>query len=56
LSLPPFVWRLAFGLARPLLPGATAAMGQRMGADLIFDGGPAKRDFGWAPRRFDPRF
>lgn len=56
ISLPPWVWGLAFALARPLLPGATAAMGTRMETDLAFDGGPAVRDFGWAPRGFDPRF
>jgi nucleoside-diphosphate-sugar epimerase len=55
-SLPPWLWRLAFAAARPLLPGATAAMGNRMETDLTFDGGPAARDFGWAPRRFDPKF
>jgi hypothetical protein len=31
-------------------------MGARMAADLAFDGGPAARDFGWAPRAFHPRF
>ena len=55
-SLPPWLWRLAFAVAQPLLPGATAAMGTRMAADLTFDGGPARRDFGWAPRAFRPRF
>lgn len=56
IALPPALWRFAFSLARPLLPGATAAMGTRMAADLTFDGGPARRDFGWAPRAFRPRF
>ncbi len=55
-SLPPWVWSLAFAVARPLLPGATAAMGSRMETDLAFDGGPASADFGWAPRAFDPQF
>jgi nucleoside-diphosphate-sugar epimerase len=55
-SLPPWLWHLAFAVARPLLPGATAAMGNRLEADLIFDSDPAARDFGWAPRGFDPRF
>ena len=54
--LPPWLWRLAFAVARPLLPGATAAMGHRMETDLTFDGRPAARDFGWAPRGFDPKF
>lgn len=56
LAVPPVVWRLGFRLARPLLPGATAAMGSRMEADLVFDAAPAVRDFGWSPRPFRPRF
>ena len=55
-ALPPWLWRLAFAVARPLLPGATAAMGHRMETDLTFDSGPAARDFGWAPRGFNPKF
>ena len=55
-SVPPPLWRLALALAAPLLPGATGAMGDRMAADLTFDAAPAQRDFGWAPRRFQPRF
>ncbi len=54
--VPMAVWRLAFALASPLLPGATAAMGARMSEDLVFDGRPAARDFGWRPRDFHPRF
>jgi nucleoside-diphosphate-sugar epimerase len=56
LPVPPLLWRLGLAAARPLLPGATAAMGERMAADLTFDGRPAARDFGWAPRPFRPRF
>jgi nucleoside-diphosphate-sugar epimerase len=56
LSLPEPVWRLAFALARPLLPGATAQMGSRMSADLAFDGSAARADFGWNPRGFHPDF
>lgn len=55
-SVPAPLWRLAFAMASPLLPGATFAMGARMAEDLTFDGGPASRDFGWAPRAFHPRF
>jgi hypothetical protein len=54
--LPQGLWRLAFALARPVLPGATAQMGARMSADLAFDGQPAARDFGWSPRPFRPDF
>jgi nucleoside-diphosphate-sugar epimerase len=56
LRLPEPLWRLAFALTRRWLPGASAAMGERMNQDLAFDGGPASRDFGWAPRPFKPVF
>jgi nucleoside-diphosphate-sugar epimerase len=56
LYAPEPLWRLAFALARRRLPGATAAMGERMNQDLTFDAGPAERDFGWAPRAFRPVF
>lgn len=54
--VPPALWRFGLRLAAPLLPGATAAMGDRMAEDLVFDAEPARRDFGWAPRPFRPRF
>lgn len=53
---PVVVWRLGLHLAGDRLPGATAAMGERMNQDLTFDGEPAARDFGWAPRMFKPVF
>lgn len=53
---PVALWRLGFQLAGDRLPGATAAMGERMNQDLTFDGEPAARDFGWAPRMFKPVF
>lgn len=56
LSLPPALWRVGLTLASPLLPGATAQMGQRMDKDLVFDDSAARQDLGWSPRRFDPRF
>ncbi len=56
LTVPPPVWRLGLTLASPVLKGATSAMGQRMAQDLTFDAGPARDDFGWAPRPFRPRF
>jgi nucleoside-diphosphate-sugar epimerase len=56
IAAPEWLWRLAFTLARPLLPGATAQMGARMGEDLTFNNGPAKRSFGWNPRSFHPKF
>ncbi|CAN5171373.1 NAD-dependent epimerase/dehydratase family protein [soil metagenome] len=55
-SVPPPLWRLALALASPILPGATAAMGDRMSADLVFDAEPARRDLDWAPRAFHPKF
>ena len=56
ISMPEWLWRTAFTLARPILPGATAQMGARMGEDLTFDNGPATRSFGWNPRGFRPNF
>lgn len=56
LCAPPSLWRFGFWLAGDRLPGATAAMGERMNQDLTFDGEPAARDFGWAPRTFKPVF
>jgi nucleoside-diphosphate-sugar epimerase len=56
LTAPPALWRLGLALASPLLPGATAAMGQRMAKDLTFDGSDAASDLGWAPRPFRPDF
>ena len=53
---PAALWRLGFRLAGDRLPGATAAMGERMNQDLTFDGEPAARDFGWEPRMFKPVF
>jgi nucleoside-diphosphate-sugar epimerase len=55
-AVPPPIWRLGLTLARPVLKGATSAMGQRMAKDLTFDAGPAAVDFGWSPRPFRPRF
>jgi nucleoside-diphosphate-sugar epimerase len=54
--LPEGLWRLAFAVARPLLPGATAQMGARMSEDLTFDGAAATADFGWTSRPFRPDF
>jgi nucleoside-diphosphate-sugar epimerase len=56
LSVPPLLWRAAFGLARPLFPRANVAMGTRMMKDMAFDATPAIRDFGWNPRKFKPVF
>lgn len=55
-SAPPFMWRFAFALARPLFPHANVAMGNRMSKDMVFDASPAVEDFGWNPRAFRPRF
>ncbi len=56
LQLPAWLWAAIFVAVRRFLPGATAAMGRRMATDLTFDGSPAARDFGWAPRPFNPKF
>ena len=55
-GVPEAAWALAFALARPLLPGATAQMGARMSEDLTFDSGAAGQDFGWNPKAFRPNF
>ena len=56
ISTPPFLWRAAFAAAKPLLPNANVAMGNRMAKDMVFDASPAIADFGWSPRGFHPRF
>jgi len=56
ISIPPFLWRAAFAIAKPLFPGANAAMGTRMMKDMGFDSTPAALDFGWKPRMFNPAF
>jgi len=56
ISIPPFIWRIAFFFAKPLFPGANVAMGTRMMKNMAFDSAPAARDFGWNPRRFNPVF
>jgi len=55
-SVPEPLWRGAFTLVEPLLPGATVGMGLRMNEDLTFDSDEARRDFAWRPRAFRPRF
>ena len=56
IAVPPPLWRLGLSLMGSHLPGATAAMGSRMGEDLAFDPAPARRDFDWSPRPFRPLF
>lgn len=56
LPMPTWLFALLMRLAKPFYPGATVAMGTRMGRDLTFDSAEAIRDFGWAPRGFHPRF
>jgi len=56
LPMPTWLFALIMRLAKPFYPGATTAMGTRMGQDLTFDSAEAVRDFGWAPRDFRPKF
>lgn len=56
ISVPPWLWRAGFGLAKPLYPDSNVAMGIRMMKDMTFDATPAVRDFGWNPRGFRPIF
>jgi nucleoside-diphosphate-sugar epimerase len=55
-AAPPFVWRAAFALAKPLFRNYNVAMGKRMAKDMVFDATPAIEDFGWNPRQFRPQF
>ncbi len=56
LSLPPALLRVAYTLAKPVLPGSTEDMILRVNEDLVFDLADARRDLGWAARDFHPRF
>jgi hypothetical protein len=56
IPIPPALWRAAFCLAKPFVPNANVAMGNRMAKDMIFDSAPAMEDFGWNPREFHPKF
>ena len=56
ISVPVFLWRAGFALAKPLFPGSNVAMGLRMMKDMTFNSTPAIRDFGWNPRAFKPVF
>ena len=55
-SIPPWLWRVAFVAINPLFPGANVAMGLRMMKDMTFDASPAINDLGWKPRDFLPTF
>lgn len=57
LRLPTSLFRIAVATARrlDLIGGIGHGMLDRLDADLVFDGGDARRDFGYAPRRFEPR-
>ena len=54
--LPAPLFRLALGIARTggIARDLTGDAVRRMGEDLVFDAGPARRDFGYAPRPFAP--
>src|SRR5216683_3611624 len=56
IPIPPALWRAAFSVAKPFVPHANVAMGNRMAKDMIFDSAPAMEDFGWNPREFRPKF
>ena len=55
LRLPDALFRFGAAIARPFVPGATPAVLARLREDLVFDAGDAQRDFGYAPRAFQPR-
>lgn len=54
LPAPLFAGALALARASGRLQGLTAAAVARMREDLVFDAGPAQRDFGYRPRPFRP--
>ena len=51
---PLFRFALALGRRAGIARGLGDAAVRRMGQDLVFDGQPAARDLGYAPRRFQP--
>ena len=57
IQVPGGLFKLALGVAHALgrLRGLGNAALARMGEDLVFDAEPARRDFGYAPRRFEPQ-
>lgn len=55
-SVPPWLWRIAFAAINPLYPSANVAMGIRMMKDMTFDATPAIQEIGWRPRGFNPKF
>lgn len=54
LPMPAFRALLALARARGMARGLTLDAVARMRDDLVFDAGPATRDFGYAPRAFNP--
>jgi hypothetical protein len=54
LRVPPTLLRAALAAAGrlPRLGHLTPGLADRMGEDLVFDGEPARRDFGYDPRPF----
>lgn len=56
IRLPSPLFKLALSTATSLgrMQGLNAAAVARMGEDLVFDAAPARRDFGYAARAFDP--
>jgi len=55
-TVPLWAFRLAVGALRriPRYRHWTTAMAERMNLDMVFDNGPAARDFGYAPKWFEP--
>lgn len=55
-AVPLFIFRLAIACLRvcPRFRSYSAAMAERMGADLVFDHADAARDLGFSPRPFRP--
>ena len=55
-SLPEPLVGAAYALAKPLFPGSTRGMIDRINQDLVFDPDPIRAAFGWTGRDFHPSF
>ncbi|MDR3470578.1 MAG: NAD-dependent epimerase/dehydratase family protein [Devosia sp.] len=56
-TVPLLAFRLALTVLHlfPRYRGWTPAMAERMNLDMVFDNAPAARDFGYAPKGFEPQ-
>lgn len=55
-AVPTPLLRTGYALAKPLLPGSTVGMVDRINQDLVFDAAPVRQAYRWSPRPFRPKF